>query len=117
LSYEAEEKAANRVAAMLASTDIQIGGETFQPWDLFPSVLGTYNGEFDKLAVEVLKDIRDGTHHRDDLANEIFREMLCTANLCTYGVSPSGCFATEPFKKILPSLIDRWEKYQNHMWR
>lgn len=113
--------AAQRVADALARPDIPKDemysvGEFFEPWDLFPSVYGSYSRAFDDLAIDVLTDIRDGTHRRNDLANEIFREMLCTSGLCEYGTSPRVCFATEPFKRLLPTLIERWQRYASITW-
>jgi hypothetical protein len=91
-------------------------GERFNPWDLFPCVYGTYSSAFDDMAIEVLEDIRDGVFDRDDLASEMFREMLCTAGLCDYGTSPRVCFATTEFKTRLPRLIERWREYSQIHW-
>ena len=88
----------------------------FDPWDLFPSLYGSYSTEFDKLAIEVLCDIRDGLHRRDDLANEMFREVLCTTGFCNYGTSPRVCFPAKEFEAMLPDLIKRWREYANLAW-
>ena len=116
-----EREAAQRAQALLArpmSSDANMMGceGEFDPWDLFPCLYGSYSSEFDRLAIEVLCDIRDGTHKRDDLSAEIFREMLCTANLCDYGTSPRVCFATERFGELLPALIERWRAYSVLAW-
>ncbi len=116
-----EEESADRVASMLALPPIPPNrlysdGECFDPWDLFPAVYGSYSSEFDELAIAVLEDIRHGTHKREDLANEIFREMLCTAGLCAYGTSPRVCFPTQSFGRLLDALIDRWKEYAAIKW-
>lgn len=116
-----EEQAAAQVQALLALPTIPADGmysdgECFDPWDIFPAVYGSYSSEFDTLALDVLSDIHAGAHTRDDLASEIFREMLCTAELCTYGTSPRVCFPTPAFAPLLPALIERWRQYAAVMW-
>lgn len=118
---EREHKAAAALAALLAKPPIRADGmysdgECFDPWDLFPSLYGTYSSDFDDMAVEVLTDIRDSTFKRDDLASDMFREMLCTTGLCDYGTSPRVCFASPRFKEMLPRLIERWQEYSQIHW-
>jgi len=91
-------------------------GECFDPWDLFPCVYGSYSSAFDNMAIDVLIDLRDGTFNRDDLASEMFREMLCVAGYCDYGTSPRTCFPTSVFGDSLPRLIQRWQEYSNIRW-
>lgn len=91
-------------------------GECFDPWELFPSLYGSYSSAFDELALDVLSDIRDATHKRTGLAAEMFREMLCTSGLCDYGTSPRVCFATAAFKERLPRLLERWREYYELQW-
>ena len=91
-------------------------GECFDPWALFPALYGSYSSAFDNMAIDVLKDIRDRTFDRTDLAAEMFREMLCKAGFCDYGTSPRVCFATQEFKEFLPRLIERWEEYSRIQW-
>lgn len=91
-------------------------GECFDPWEMFPAVYGSYSSEFDRLAIDVLTDIEHGTRYRTDLAAEMFREMLCTAGMCDYGTSPRTCFATAPFKAVLPRLIERWREFTDLRW-
>lgn len=88
----------------------------FVPWRLFPSVYGHYSAAFDEMALAVLADIQAGTFNRRDLASEMFREMLCKADLCEYGTSPRVCFPTEEFKAVLPELIERWAQYVYATW-
>lgn len=118
---EKENQAADKVREVLDAPLPEFRGEvgmdgTFDPWRIFPSLYGSYSSEFDGLALAVLEDLRDGTHIRDDLANEMLREMLCTANLCDYGTSPRVCFPTEPFKALLPDLIEKWKAYAVLQW-
>lgn len=119
---DSQEEAAALVSALLALPPIPADGmhsdgECFDPWLLFPSLYGTYSSEFDVLAVAVLEDVRDMTHKRDDLASEMFREILCTSNLCDYGTSPRVCFASSAFAPLLPVLIERWKEYAAIRWR
>ena len=91
-------------------------GECFDPWDLLPYLYGSYSSAFDDMAIAVLIDIRDHTFNRDDLAAEMFREMLCVRGLCDYGTSPRTCFATTAFSERLPRLIERWQEYSQISW-
>lgn len=91
-------------------------GTCFDPWDLFDCFYGSYSSEFDDMAIDVLEDVRDGTHRRSDLAGEMFREVLCKRGLCEYGTSPRVCFPCEPFKALLPELIARWRVYRSATW-
>lgn len=119
---EMEAKAAAALDEMLAKPSIPANGdpysdgECFDPWDLFPCLYGSYSGAFDELALEVLRDLRDGTRNRTDLAAEMFREILCTSDLCDYGTSPRVCFPTQALKERLPRLIERWEEYEKLHW-
>lgn len=118
IAYEA---AASRVRDLLArpmpSGPDEMGYEgEFDPWGLFPSLYGSYDSEFDKCAIEVLCEVRGSQRVRSDLAADMFREMLCTADLCDYGSSPRVCFATPQFKALLPSLIESWRTYSNIAW-
>ena len=117
--------AAEKVAALLAlplpetssdGTILQNMGEYFDPWTLFPCVYGTYSSDFDDLAIAVLTDVRDRTWICEGLAQEMFREMLCVAELCDYGTSPCACFATSQFAGLLPALVEKWTQYRNIVW-
>lgn len=118
---EKEDAAAAKVAAMLAlpmpeSADmLGIEGE-FNPWEIFPAIYGGYSSSFDKCAVEVLEELRDRERRRSDLAADIFREMLCVSDLCSYGTSPRVCFPTEQFKALLPALIEKWRAWALVSW-
>lgn len=114
--------ACSRLAELLSLPSVPPGdepysdGECFDPWDMFPCLYGSYSSEFDDLAISVLEDIRDGTHKCVGLADEMFREMLCTSGLCDYGTSPRVCFASGGFKPLLPTLIERWREYSKLKW-
>ena len=118
---EVEIKASQRVADALRlplpKTEDLLGvvGE-FDPWDLFPAVYGSYDSEFDRCAIEILCEVRDGVRGRRDLAADFFREMLCTASLCDYGTSPRGCFPSSSFKPLLEPLIKKWRGYSLIAW-
>ena len=90
--------------------------DDFNPWDIFPVLYGSYDSAFDRCALEVLYDLRDGERRRDDLGADMLREMLCTASLCDYGTSPRWCWPTADFKSLLPKLIERWQAYYRAEW-
>lgn len=119
--YKTQAEAAAKVSELLAlpmpeSNDMMgIEGE-FSPWDIFPAIYGSYSSEYDKCAIEVLCDLRDGTHHRTDLAGYMLREMLCVSNLCDYGTSPRVCFPTSEFRQLLPALVEKWREYALLAW-
>jgi hypothetical protein len=110
-----QRKAADQVMFLLnkplaESSDVQ-STDDFDPWDLFPSLYGTYDSAFEECAIAVLEEIVSKTKVRDDLASEMFREMLCTSDLCDYGSSPRVCFSTVDFEKVLPAFIEKWKAY------
>lgn len=113
-------EAAARVQKLLDMPDAESNElrsvEDFDPWNLFPCLYGSYSSEFDRMAVEVLEDILAKRVTRADLAAEMFREMLCTADLCDYGTSPRVCFPSREFEKVLPELIRRWAAYADMQW-
>lgn len=93
-------------------------GECFNPWDLFPSLYGTYSSDFDEMAIAVLIDVEKGTHERTDLAAQMFREMLCTSGICTYGTSPRVCFPeTEKMRDLIAKLVEKWIEYASLKWK
>lgn len=124
LYYEkVEREAAYRLREILARPqmpdDLAACGAAegeFDPWDIFPCLYGTYDSAFDALAIAVLIEVQNGRRVREDLAADMFREMLCTANLCTYGTSPRVCFATPHFKELLPDLIEKWQRFSALSW-
>ena len=127
-----QKQAAERVAKELEKPDAvdryEIGCEdTFDPWELFPCVYGVYSSEFDDMALEVLEallhasegrwDEATAMRRKESLAHEMFREMLCKAELCDYGTSPRVCFANhDTFAPLLPKLIEKWRTYYNVEW-
>ena len=116
-----EDAAAAKVSAALAlpipEDQYEIGSDgTFDPWNLFPALYGSYCGSFDRCALDVLRELRDGEKRRDDLGAEMFREMLCTSDLCSYGTSPRVCFPNTKFEELLPELIDKWRAYSMRRW-
>lgn len=126
---EKQDTAAEKVRAELAKPladdrYMQGGDDTFDPWALFPYLYGSYSKAFDDMALGVLRHLQFAAEDRYDaiiwqqetLAHEMFREMLCTADLCDYGSSPRVCFATEAFKDILPALIAKWQDYSAMYW-
>ena len=118
---EAQTAAAAKVSAALVMPMPEgrdaLGYEgDFNPWSLMPCLYGGYSSEFDDLAIEVLHDLQDHTHKRDDLASEMFREMLCVLDLCEYGTSPRVCFPTPQFEALLSDLIAKWDAYRTLAW-
>jgi hypothetical protein len=97
-------------------------GELFDPWEIFPSLYGSYSSEFDDMAILVLDNVLNGRFGAKDgegLAHEMFREMLCTAGLCNYGTSPRGCFphhAVDGIVELLTALLAKWREYRAAEW-
>lgn len=117
--HKVQREAAERLQAILARPDRQRDfplEDEFDPWDIFPCLLGCYSKAFDDLAIEVLEAVRDKRIESESLAHQMFREILCTAELCDYGSSPRACFATAEFEQLLPVLIDRWKVYRHLQW-
>jgi hypothetical protein len=120
---EAADKVRVELAKPVSAHEHDIGDEYFDPWELFPSLYGSYSRDFDDMALLVLRNLNlayerrwDDQDHSEGLAHEMFREMLCTADLCDYGTSPRVCFATEEFGSVLPDLIAKWEAYALVHW-
>ncbi len=120
----AADKVRSELAKPLPQDEDELGAEgTFDPWALFPSLYGTYSQAFDDMALLVLRNLQlaaegrwDEQNRAEELAHEMFREMLCNSELCDYGSSPRVCFATEPFKSVLPDLIAKWEAFSHIHW-
>lgn len=118
LEREAAEKLDALMALPLPEHELDVGSdEFFDPWRLFPLLYGTYSNDFDECALDVLRELDNKTKVRDDLGAEMFREMLCRLNLCTYGTSPRVSFPTSPFFQRLPKLIALWEAYSAMQWK
>lgn len=117
---ELQRTAAAEVREILARPDAQHRDlrscDDFDPWDILPSLYGSYDSRFDDCVIDVLCELRDRTRRRDDLAADMIREMLCSADLCDYGTSPRHCFATAEFRELLPELIERWRAYAKQQW-
>lgn len=114
--HKAIDRLATEMLKRLPDHENDCGDEVFDPWVLFPSLYGSYSGEFDQCAIEVLIEIYEGRKRRDDLAAEMFREMLCTSGLCDYGTSPRVCFATIQFMPHLADLIGKWKACSLVRW-
>lgn len=120
--HERAEREAGEIINALLSRPMpqeawQIGADDFfDPWEPF-QLYGSYNSEFDDMAIATLIDIRDGTFIREDLAAEMFREMLCNLNFCDYGTSPRVCFAVGVFKERLPEYIEKWQVFRALLWK
>lgn len=109
---EIEKEAADKIAQAM-----KIDLVDFDPWELFPSVYGSYSSDFDSMAIEVLWALITDADPNQSLAHKMFREMLCTADLCDYGSSPRYCFPTESFKPLIEPLIEKWTEYAKARWR
>lgn len=112
------------LAKPLPQDDQDVGDDVFDPWEIFPCLYGSYSMAFDDMALLVLGNIRLAAQERWDeqnwseetLAHEMFREILCNADLCDYGASPRTCFATLAFREVLPELIDKWVAWSRVHW-
>jgi len=96
------------------------GEDLFNPWRMFPSLYGTYSSEFDDMAIDVLSNMLENENRvRETLAHEMFREMLCTSDLCDYGTSPRVCFPNHSIsgiEQMLTELLAKWREYRVVMW-
>lgn len=90
--------------------------DEYDPWDAFPLLYGSYSSEFDDMAIHTLENILNAKFDNEDLAHEMFREMLCNKDLCDYGTSPRTCFPTTSFKEILLLYIEKWKEYYKCQW-
>lgn len=102
----------------ISEDDQMISVDDFDPWEHF-QLYGSYSSVFDDMAILTLTDILNGTYEAEkeyELAQEMFREMLCEQGLCDYGTSPRVCFPTAEFKKLLPEYIAKWKEYYKMMW-
>ena len=98
--------------------EILLGDErSFNPWEVIDCFYGCYSNDFDDCAIEVLSELIQRQAMRDDLGARMFREILCTMDLCEYGTSPRVCFPTPEFSEILPQLLSKWEAYSKVQWR
>jgi hypothetical protein len=118
---EVEQQAADRVRGIMEhlmpeSRDDIGASDFFNPWDIFPSLYGSYSSDFDDCAIDVLRELLDRSLSRDDLSAQMLREMLCQDSLCDYGTSPRVCFPTEAFKPLIPDLIRKWQAYYVVKW-
>lgn len=87
----------------------------FDPWEIFP-FYGNYSSAFDDMALRVLVNLSTSRFVGEKLAEEMFREVLCTLELCDYGTSPRVCFPTPEFRELLPQLIQKWRDYYQVIW-
>lgn len=117
---KAEREAVENLQALLAlplpEDEHDQHNGTFDPWRLFPCLYGSYSGDFDRCAIEVLTELVERKCVRDDLGAHMFREMLCTAHLCDYGTSPRVCFPTERFRPLVQTLLEKWKAYSLIVW-
>jgi hypothetical protein len=116
-----QRKAAERVLGILSAPPYEEWGGYggFNPWDIFPCFYGTYQPEFDQVALDVLAELITGEASSaifGDLAANMFKEALCKLDLCEYGTSPRVCFPTQYFAELLPKLNEEWHKYYFSGW-
>ena len=118
-----QREAAERLEALLALPIMSEFGpgdadDEFDPWRIFDCVYGSYSGDFDTTAIEVLEDFsqEDWQQKRRTLAHEMVREMLCVKKLCEYGTSPRCCWPTRNFAPLVPKLIDKWKAHYEAQW-
>lgn len=120
---EAAEKVRVELAKPLCEAGDTQSVDEFDPWALFPCLYGSYSKEFDDMALLVLRNLEiarmgrwDKQERGETLAHEMFREMLCTADLCDYGTSPRACFVNTEFGELLSRLITKWQAYSDLHW-
>lgn len=91
--------------------------EDFDPWNYFNAFYGSYSAAFDTMALTTLRNIEAMDRTGETLSNEMFREYLCSLELCEYGSSPRVCFATPDFALLLPRLIEQWKAHAEKVWK
>lgn len=126
LPYQkADRRSGERLRAALDKPTPQaeddISDAFFNPWDdLIDGCVGAYDEDLDRLAIDVLKAVRDRTTFsllRTDrgLAAQLFMHMLST-ELCDYGSSPRGLFPRSTVAPMWDELIAKWEAYAAATW-
>lgn len=105
----------NLRALLEKSVEEDMSVDSFDPWEPF-QLYGSYSSEFDDMAIRVLTDISKGEFDNHNLADEMFREMLCYLNFCDYGTSPRTCFPSTEFRELLPQYIAKWKEYYKVQW-
>lgn len=122
----AEREAAERLKALLDKplpTDREmISSDDFSPWDAFDKITGSYSGEIDEVAIQVLEAVRDRTTFdllkgENRVFVEFFLNVLAGHNYVDYGTSPRGAFATPGnVARLLPAWIDKWKAFNAIYW-
>ncbi|MBB5985975.1 hypothetical protein [Sphingobium lignivorans] len=94
--------------------------DVFDPWNIFPCFYGSYSSAFDDMAILVLSNMQErkwGSLEGENLAHEMFREVLCTFGFADYGISPRCCFPVGEFEELLPVLLTKWREYAEAEWK
>ena len=91
---------------------------SFDPWEWFPALYGSYSSEFDTVAIEVLTAMLEKRVEKPQtVAHEMFREMLCTSDIANYGTSPRVCFVDHRIEEREIKLwIEKWNRYASVHW-
>lgn len=100
---------------LLKPVEKDVSVDSFDPWEPF-ELYGSYSSSFDDMAIRVLTDIHNREFNNHNLADEMFREMLCILDFCDYGTSPRTCFPTGDFEALLPEYIEKWKAYYKAQW-
>lgn len=92
--------------------------DVFDPWEWFPSIYGSYSAEYDVCALDVILHMAAGQFENPQtLANQMFREMLCTSDIAEYGVSPRSCWFRHEIKRDEIELwVRKWIHYVKVQW-
>jgi hypothetical protein len=105
----------------------------WDPWDALGIHCGGYSSSVDDQLLAVMRAVRDGarrsraredgpTNFVRDVARvtglgedhvELVQYILCSADLCDYGVSPRGAW---PIDDKLDEFIARFERYYEERW-
>lgn len=102
-------------------TEDDTSDDFFDPWDdLIDGCVGSYSLALDRLAIDVLKAVRDRTTYdllvsERGLAAELFMHMLADW-LCDYGTSPRGVFPDPGILGMWDELIEKWDAYAAATW-
>lgn len=87
----------------------------FDPWPFF-GLYGHYSADFNHMAISVLKRLERRKFSQENLAENMFAELLCSKGLCEYGTSPRVCFPTGHFQRVIGDVISKWVEFDKLEW-
>jgi hypothetical protein len=94
---------------------------SFDPWELFPAVYGSYSEDHGEAAIEALQRVLKVKEFSGPptIGVELFMEMLCTQELAGYGMSPRTAWLESggpQHVSIMKEWLERFIRYENERW-